>query len=136
MKAIKTQIQRIHALLAKKHPAILKSSDLKADFIQGFTEDERTSTKDLTYSEADEVIYFLAKGEVKTYAHYAAFEMTDKQHMKVLSLAKQCGWVVYSEKYGRNLADLDRLGRWIATKSKYKKPLKRLKSGEVSKLIA
>lgn len=132
--ATKEQIRQIHAAM----PADIRSdADAKANLIVQFTEDnDKPSTKDLAYHQAEELIYFLNKGERKPYAHYAAFQVTNKQHMRILSQARQLGWEVYNEKYGRNVADLERLGRWIATKTSYKTPMKRLTSKQLSKVIA
>ena len=55
---------------------------------------------------------------------YAFFDKKNKQHLYVLSLAKQIGWECEHQKTGKMVADLELLGRFISTKTKSKKPLK------------
>jgi len=132
-KITKEQIKRIYAML----PARIKGDkEEKEALIVQFTEDEeKRSTKDLTWLQAEELIISLG-GTNKKYLPYAKFDHKNSQHRKMLSLAITLGWAEYNEKYNKMVADLERLGGWIATMSIYKKPLLKHTKKELTQLIA
>jgi hypothetical protein len=126
------QIKTIHALL----PAHLRDADVKAEFIHSFTEDpQRTSTKQLTSIEAEEVIYFLKTGRNATYAHFATFDHNNRQHRYILSITHQLGWVKYHADKQKMLPDLERLGAWLRKYGHQHKPLKNYTEAELPKLV-
>lgn len=63
------------------------------------------------------------------------FDNKNQQHMYILSLCQQLGWVKYHPKLQRNVADLTRLGRWIGNFGAYKKPLMQMNVHETQKII-
>lgn len=91
------------------------------------------STKELSEEALDELIQWL-NGNGKDY-RFALFDNRNQQHRYLLSLCQQFGWVVYDERRGRMLADLNRLGSWIRNRGHVKKPLKDQTTKEVSKTI-
>ncbi len=132
-KVTKGQISRIHGLLPKE---ALHDKQLKQSIIVQFTEDgTKVSTKDLDYVQAESLIYWLINGEHRKYVAYARFEKNNKQHTKMLSIARQLGWVVPHAKY-RIVANLELLGEWVATKSKYKQPMKELSQKQMAGMIS
>ena len=125
------QIKLIHTLL----PNHLKEQDAKAEFIHSFTEDDqRTSTRDLSHHEAEEIIYFLKTGKSPTYAHFATFDQSNRQHRYILSLCHQLNWVRPSAK-GKLVADLETLGRWLRKYGYLHKPMKEYSDREFPKLV-
>ena len=70
------------------------------------------------------------------YIHFGKFDKNNSQHLAVLSLCYDLGWVVYSKALNLNVADLDKLGSFISSKkSPVKKPLLEMTARECSKLI-
>lgn len=140
-KVTKWQISRMHALLAKKYPHILQDAEVKADFIFGYTGDaERVSTKLMTFAEADAAIKFLQYGAVAeqtgtSYRHYSRFDVSIRTHRYILSMCMTIGWTVYSDKLKREVADLNKLGQYIANHSPHQKPLKEHNGKELKQLV-
>jgi hypothetical protein len=127
------QIKAIHTLMPLH---IREDKALKESFIASFTGDyHRSSTRQLTYFEAEEIIYFLKTGNRSTWAHYAIFDKHNKQHLYLLSLAHQKGWTQYSDKLHKMVADLESLGSWLRKYGYLHKPLKQYTAGELPKLI-
>ena len=126
------QSRTIHTLL----PAHLKEPEAKAELIASFTADPtRSSTKDLTTLEADDLIYFLRHGVNARYASYATFDSSNRQHRYILSLAHQLGWVVYSNAQRRMVPDLEQLGGWIRKYGHRHQPLKQYTGVDLTKLV-
>lgn len=68
-------------------------------------------------------------------AHWARFRKDNKQHMYVLSLMRQMGWTERSLRYGE-IADMHRLSAFLKSKkSPVNKPLQRMDSTDLQKLI-
>lgn len=130
MKIHPKQIKQIFSLL----PAHLKNDrEERADFLYQFTNQRISSTKELTYKEADELIHFL-KGDL---SYYAKFDSKNPQHSLILSLCYQLGWTSFNKRANRSLADLKILGGWLASnKSPVRKPLSEMTIKECSKIIA
>lgn len=126
------QIQQIHALL----PAHIKADkeEKKALIMQFTGSKERTSTKDLNFYQAHALICSLQGKEVG-YEQYAYFDASKKQHLYILSLCRQLGWVKYSEKTQTNIADLNKLGHWLIHHGVEHKPLKEYTSQSLTKII-
>lgn len=57
------------------------------------------------------------------YYKYAFFDKNNKQHKYILSLCQQLGWTTEHPKWGQ-VANLERLGRFIALDCKHKITLK------------
>lgn len=134
MKVTTEQIKRIHMLL----PSYLKKHyDEKAKVVSQFTEDEdKTSTKDLTYAQANEMIHWLQFGNKMATDHFAAFDKKNKQHMYILSICHQIGWVQYSPTKRTNFVHLPSLGSWLHKYGYLHKPLKDYTNKELPKLIS
>ncbi len=125
------QIKRIHGLLAKAKLMNYKKGILAREY-------RVTSTKDLSRDQAQDMIDWLdskIKYENLKPHQWAMFDYKNRQHMKLLSLAIEYGWFVYSEKYGRNVADIERLGGWIMHRAKVRKPLLKQTENELHTTI-
>ena len=124
------QIKMIHTLLRDE---IKQDKDLKASLIVQFTEDEnKTSTKDLTFVQANDLIYFLQTGKVPTNEAWATFDAKVRQHRYILSLCHQLDWV---QKENPKYVDLNHLGAWLKKYGYLHKPLKAYKYLQLPKLI-
>lgn len=133
MEATNAQIKTIHTLLPLH---IREDKELKQSFVASFTgDDQRSSTKQLTIYEAEEMIYFLKNGKNCTWAHYAIFDKHNKQHLYLLSLAHQKGWTHYSDNNRKMVADLEAIGSWLRKYGYLHKPLKQYTAKELPKLI-
>lgn len=126
------QIKRIHGLLpahAKKDP------EAKEEIIVEFTEDvNKTSVKDLTFSQANFLIMQLGGTPVQINRRYLQFDKSSPKHMNILSLCHQYGWTV--KKGERFIADMSKLGAWLQTKkAPVKKPIIDMKPEELNKTI-
>ncbi|PCI11894.1 MAG: hypothetical protein COB73_00895 [Flavobacteriaceae bacterium] len=133
MKVTKQQIKVIFAVL----PAAYRSDkELCADLIQQFTKDwDKTSTTDLSFKQANELIERFG-GKAQTYDHWGKFDFKQTSHRLVLSLVNQMQWQTYSQKYRGMIADMQRFSEWLKSdKSPVKKPLQKMNSKEVSKII-
>lgn len=125
------QIKIVHSLLPTR---IKKDREAKAELIAMFTEDiKKTSTKDLTWLQANELIMRLGGTPIPANRAYMRFDAKNKQHRTILSLCHQNGWEVYSK--GRYIADMHRLAEWLQHKSPVQKPLTAMASRELSKVI-
>lgn len=134
MKPITTdQIKKIHAIL----PAIYKENkELKESLVYQFTETEgKTSTKDLSIYQAEELIHFLQTGKVKDYSYFAKFDLSNKQHMYIFSLCHQIGWESFSEKYNKLVVDMAALGSWLFKYGYLHKPMIEYTSAQLPKLV-
>ena len=133
MKILNSQIQKIHVLLP---PGIKNDPDQKKSLIQQFTGDwNKTSTKDLTLDQANELIKRFG-GKPIQYENWAWFDSKSNTHKYILSLCSQMGWTVYNKDKGIYYADLYRLSEFLKSdKSPVKKPLNKMNSQEISKLI-
>lgn len=130
---LKSQIQRIHALL----PAVIKNDkEQKAQLVQQYTGDwSKTSTKDLTIEQANQIIVRFG-GQPIQYENWALFDAKNGAHRNILSLCMQLGWQVYNADKKAYYADLYRLSEWLKSKkSPVKKPLKQMVKLELSKII-
>lgn len=134
MKVTTEQIKLIHVLM----PTYLKKNfDEKHNVISQFTEDPaKGSCKDLTSSQADDLIHWLQFGNRMSTDHFAAFDKSNGKHKYILSLCHQIGWVKYSPSAKRNFVHLPSLGQWLHKYGYLHKPLKDYSNKEISKLIA
>ncbi|TWP23505.1 hypothetical protein ETU10_07215 [Apibacter muscae] len=130
MKTITTQQTKQIFGLFPKH--LSQNKEERADFIYHFTDKRVSSTKELTYQEADNLICFL-KGD---YSYYAKFDNKNHQHAKILSLCYQLGWVSFNKKSNKVLVSLKTLGKWLhSEKSPVRKPLQEMSTQECRKII-
>jgi hypothetical protein len=124
------QIRQIQTILSKRKLDRTERLDfLASEFNRVFS-----STKELSFIEADELIYFLRTGK-KQPANWAYFDNGNPQHRKLLSQLRTAQWTVENEKYGF-VADLERLSNFLKSpKSPVNKPLKTMSPTEVSKIV-
>ena len=128
MQITKAQIIKIHTILNKRGEV---DAEQKARLVRQFTGDpERSSTKDLTFNDANMLLRHIG-GTALSYENWALFDCQNKQHRAILSLCHQMSWIT---EYRR--VDLVRLSEWLKSKkSPVKKPLKKMTTREVSKII-
>ncbi len=125
------QIRIVHTLLP---PQIKVDKEAKAELIAQFTEDNnKTSTKDLTWLQANQLIMSLGGTPITANRAYMCFDAKNSKHRAILSLCHQYGWEVYQK--GRYIADMHRLAEWLQHKSPVQKPLVEMTSKELSKVI-
>lgn len=126
------QIKRIHGLLPQeaKH-----DKEFKEELVYSFSEDsERTSVKQLSFSEANHMIAQLGGEPINLDRKYYQFDLKNQKHKTILSLCHQYGYVKYHK--DRHIADLGRLGAWLqGKKSPVKKPMVSMKDEELNKVI-
>jgi hypothetical protein len=111
-------------------------TDTKEEAVQWASGDnEKRSTKDLSYEQADRLIKQLSgkPPRAKTKLHpYGAFDAKNPRHRKVLSLCITYGWKTVHPNTGREIADIEQLGIWLKhhPKAPVRKPLKKMTGGE------
>lgn len=107
MKAIAhQQIITIHTLL----PATVKADkELKAALIAQYTgSNDKTSTRDLSYSQAYELIRDLQNSKDSS----PIYLRSDKMRKKIISMAHDLGWQYYSEAKQKLCADMNAINAW------------------------
>ncbi len=125
------QIKIVHSLLPTR---IKNDREAKAELIAQFTEDfKKTSTKDLTWLQANQLIMSLGGTPISANRAFMKFDAKNSKHRAILSLCHQYGWEVYQK--GRYIADMHRLAEWLQHKSPVQKPLTEMTSKELSKVI-
>ena len=126
------QIKVIHSIIPVEIKADKKA---KAQLVSQFTEDPiKTSTKDLSWSQANFLIMSLGGVPVIPNRRFLLFDINKRAHRYVLSLAIQYGWTKYQN---RNwIADMDAVATWLQTKkAPVGKPLVEMNTEEISKTI-
>lgn len=108
--------------------------DTKEEAVQWATDDNsKTSTKDLSYAEADKLIKQLLGNTPKkgTVHPYGAFDGKNPRHRKVLSLCISYGWKIRHSKTGKEVANINKLGEWLQhdERAPVNKPLKKMTNG-------
>lgn len=123
------QIRQIQTICSKR----FSDRNERLDFMSEFFNKKITSTVQLSYAEADDLIFFLNTGKSPDSSFWALFDRNNKQHTTVLSLAHQLRWVLADKTW---LVDLNRLGNWIKSeRCPVNKPLKQMNKEELSKVI-
>jgi len=112
---------------------ITPNRDIKEEWVQWATEDvSKISTNDLTFDQANKI---LVQNNLPSHklSFWAKFDKNNKQHMYILSLCIQYGWVAI--KKGRRFANLDELNNWLHGKSPVKKALEDMEPDELTDVI-
>jgi len=109
------------------------NKDTKEEWVQWATADvKKTSTNDLTFDQANMILKQLGQKEhVKDL--WSTFDKNNTQHMSILAIMRTAQWV--KKVKGKEVADLEILDHFLKTKSPVKKPLKKMTTTEVSKVI-
>lgn len=125
-----SQLKQIFSILPEE---LKKDKDMREIFISDFTDGRTKSTKELTRNEANDLIAAL-KGE---FSNYGIFDKNNLQHRAILNICYDLNWTVFNNRLERNVADLQKLGSFIAgKKSPVRKPLSKMSVKECSKLIS
>lgn len=85
---------------------------------------------DLTGDDIRKITYELSSDE-----QWGRADFENSRHRYILSICYQLGWTRMHERLGRTVADNARLGRWLKTYGKYKKPLKKHHPEELGAVI-
>lgn len=101
------QIQIIQTILSKRY----SDRDERLEYLEGFLGQKISSTKDLSFRQANDVIYYLQNNKEPEYRSWAYFDKGNETQRKIRMLAIEYGWGDYSTRK----ADLNALGKWIAS---------------------
>lgn len=96
----------------------------KEDLIWVYTDERSTSIRDLSFSEAKQVIQSLTKGVVLPLTPAA------KMRRKILSMAHELNWELDNGKI-----DMDRVNRWCIQYGYLGKPLDQYRTAELPALV-
>lgn len=103
--------------------------DTERVHVQQVTHGKHTEVKDLTSTQASELIKSLT-------TNWAVFDKNNQQHKYILSLLIQLGWSTEHDRYG-TVADLARLSSFLKSKkTPVAMPLQSMESKDLSKLIS
>ena len=104
--------------------------EIRKLFVKEWTGDDRESITQLDAVEAADLI-FVTKYRVfdYDYAHYAMPIELNKQYGYMLNLLEQMGWAIGDK------VDWERLGKWVATRTKLKLPLSALSQKEMNEVV-
>lgn len=115
--------------------------EIKNEWVQWVTGDVNlTSLKSITQAQAVKIMHQQTGSTdrsrpVPTEDNWALFDKNNKQHLAILAQMRTLQWVTKSDKWGE-VADMDRLSSFLKSdKSPVKKPLKKMTTDEVSKII-
>ncbi|MCI2229559.1 hypothetical protein MC378_10305 [Polaribacter sp. MSW13] len=132
MEISKKQIQQIQIILSKRE----LDREERLQFLSDHFNREITTTKDLTFVEAEDLIYFLNTGK-KSNSNWAFFDKSKfvSERKLLFSYLYQAQWVTKKEGY-TEVPDLERLSNFLKSpKSPVKKPLKKFEKQDWSKLL-
>lgn len=105
----------------------------KSEMVQEITNDkETTAVSALTFDQANLLIQQLG-GKAQGYIVFGYFDFDNQKHRYIVSLCHQLGWTTI--KGSRSIADLERLGHFVAKRTKAKKPLQKQEPKELSDTI-
>lgn len=127
------QIKIIHMLLPNVYK---KDKEQKKELVHQFTGDyNKTSTKDLTFNQANDMIIRFG-GKAVGYDHWGLFDAKEPSHLKVLSLLQEIGWTIWNADKQRNVADIYRLSEFLKSKkSPINLPLKKMTPLQISRKL-
>jgi hypothetical protein len=111
--------------------------DIKEEYVQWATEDvKKISTNDLTFDQANKILEKFNCTPHKA-QFLAVFDKKNPRHTKILSILIEMRWRVWSAKYQRFLANMDKLNEWMhSDKCPVKgKALTKMNDDELSKII-
>lgn len=113
-------------------------TDVKEEWVQWATNDNsKTSLNDLTFDQANKIIQQQTgkTPQPTKQVCWGKFDKTNPQHKVIMSLLYQAQWTQPSDKYGE-IPDIDRLGEFLKSdKSPVKKPLLKMETHELQKVI-
>ena len=120
-----------------KRFSVLGLTNTRHDVVFNFTGGRTSSTRELKPWEMAELVEKLGgpKFSDPDDFKWGQFDQGNIQHRYILSLCYQYGWTTWSQKYTKNIADIQRLGRWLRHYGKVKKPLMEQDSNELHTII-
>ena len=93
-----------------------------------------TNKKPILYTGQGSAIANYESERPQASSDWGRFDKNDKQHKTILSLLHQANWTTNIG--GRQVPDMVRFGNWLQSdKSPVKKPLLKMESKDVSKII-
>lgn len=128
MQIVKQQIKTIHTLLGAyaKHRGYLIEPEEKKQFVQECSNGRVSSTTQLTYQEAQQLIASLNNLMQRT----TDWQKADRQRKLMIHYARQMGWETPAGK-----ADMKRIDDWCCKTGYLHKPLMRHNEGELARLV-
>lgn len=128
------QLKKIQTNLTKEYP----DREERLCFVSQFLHREVTTTKDLTSTEADELLNFIYNKNY-TRDNWGLFDKRNEKYRserKLLwSYLYQAQWTVDNETHGE-VPDTERLSNFLKSpKSPVKKPLKQFEKGDWNKIL-
>ncbi len=112
------------------------SREERLDYMSAFLKREVSTTKDLTYVEADELIDYLTTGEYKksNWGHFDKDKFPSERKL-LWSYLHQCDWTVENATYGY-VPDTERLSNFLkSNKSPVNKSLKKFDKEDWEKIL-
>lgn len=119
---------------------------IKEELVQWATgSNEKTSLNDLSFEQAQKILSVQEGKEPPRLSgtppkegnfegNWGLFDKNNSKHKYILSLLRQLGLTI--EVKGRDVADINKLSEWLKSeRSPIQKPLKQMKSVELSKII-
>lgn len=133
MQITNQQIKIIHTIIPEVYK---KDKEQKQELVYQFTGNyNKTSTKDLTFNQANDMIIRFGGKPIK-YDHWGLFDAKEPAHRKVLSLLQEIGWTIYNADKQRNVADIYRLSEFLKSKkSPINLPLKKMTPQQISRKL-
>lgn len=133
MEITNKQIQQIQTIMNSR----FSDREERLDYLSSYFKREILSTKELTFIEAENFIYFLNTG-IKGESNWAFFNKHSfvNERKLLFSYLYQAQWVIKNEQH-LEVPDLERLSNFLKSKkSPVNKPLKQFEKKDWSKLIA
>lgn len=127
MKRTANQSKIIYALLAKEN-----LMHHKEDFALSYSDGRTTSTSELTFDEANNLIGYLQQGQK---AYTSTVDSAVKIRRKIFHYCYLLGWAVYDKKAKREYVDYQKLDAWMLQYSYMKKKFREYKVSELPKLM-
>jgi hypothetical protein len=131
------QMKRIYQLLNQTG-----KMDAKVDLVKHYTKGRETSTKEMLYFEATELIKHLEAFQKQEpiqkipTSEQLKNQACDRMRKKIIAMLREIGYEKYSPAYNRNVADMDRIYKLINKVGYLEKPLNQYTDLELPKLVS
>lgn len=119
IKATKPQLSKIHVLLGQ-----MNLLEAKANLVSQFTNGRETSSKEMTMSEAKNLL-----------GHLSEYDPNDRMRKKVFALAYEAG-MLYGYSTEDKLMNSAKLDKFLREKGTVKKTLNKMSKAELGKTVS
>jgi hypothetical protein len=137
MKTTPGQMKRIHQLLNQTG-----KMDAKVDLVNYYTKGRETSTKEMLYYEANDLIKHLEAFQKQESiqkiptSEQLKNQSCDRMRKKIIAMLREIGYEKYSDFAGKSVADMTRIYKLIDTVGYLKKPMNEYNELELPKLVS